>query len=62
MLMAEELNTYYGLSHILFDLSLEVNAEEIVCVLGRNGVGEDDAPSNYNGADASAHRHYQVQG
>ncbi len=40
MLMAEGLNTYYGLSHILFDLSLEVNGEEIVCVLGRNGVGK----------------------
>jgi len=40
MLVTEELNTYYGLSHILFDLSLEVNDEEIVCVLGRNGVGK----------------------
>jgi len=40
MLVAEGLNTYYGLSHILFDLSLRVAAGEVVCVLGRNGVGK----------------------
>ncbi|MCK4823550.1 ATP-binding cassette domain-containing protein, partial [bacterium] len=40
MLKAKKLNTYYGLSHILFDLSFEVNEKEIVCVLGRNGVGK----------------------
>jgi len=40
MLVAEGLNTYYGLSHILFDLSLQVAAGEVVCVLGRNGVGK----------------------
>lgn len=40
MLTAEKLNTFYGLSHILFDLSLRIDAGEIVCVLGRNGVGK----------------------
>lgn len=33
-------NTYYGTSHILFDVSLEVNEGEIVCLLGRNGAGK----------------------
>jgi len=40
MLTAQGLNTYYGLSHILFDLSITVGSGEIVCVLGRNGVGK----------------------
>ncbi|MEW6265795.1 MAG: ABC transporter ATP-binding protein [Thermodesulfobacteriota bacterium] len=40
MLAARNLNTYYGLSHILFDLSVELGDREIVCVLGRNGVGK----------------------
>jgi branched-chain amino acid transport system ATP-binding protein len=32
--------TYYGDSHILFDLSLEVGTGEVVCLLGRNGAGK----------------------
>ncbi|NNF99336.1 MAG: ABC transporter ATP-binding protein [Desulfobacteraceae bacterium] len=40
MLRLENLHTYYGLSHILFDVSMEVNAGEIVCLLGRNGAGK----------------------
>jgi branched-chain amino acid transport system ATP-binding protein len=34
------INTYYGTSHILFDVSLSVNHGEIVCLLGRNGAGK----------------------
>jgi branched-chain amino acid transport system ATP-binding protein len=40
MLSLEKVNTYYGYSHILHDVSLEVNAGEIVVLLGRNGVGK----------------------
>ena len=40
MFKADGLNTYYGLSHILFDLSVELGDGEIVCILGRNGVGK----------------------
>jgi len=39
-LKIESLHTYYGTSHILFDVSLEVNAGESVCLLGRNGAGK----------------------
>ncbi|OGO45313.1 MAG: ABC transporter ATP-binding protein [Chloroflexi bacterium RBG_16_63_12] len=40
MLTVEEIHTYYGDSHVLQGLSLEVKAGEIVALLGRNGVGK----------------------
>ncbi len=40
MLKLEKVNTYYGESHVLFDVSLEVNQGEIVALVGRNGVGK----------------------
>jgi branched-chain amino acid transport system ATP-binding protein len=39
-LIAENLNTYYGKSHILHGVSLEVREGEIVALLGRNGAGK----------------------
>ena len=33
-------HTHYATSHILFDVSLEVNPGESVCLLGRNGAGK----------------------
>ena len=40
MLRLENVNTYYGYSHILQGVSLEVKEGEIVVLLGRNGVGK----------------------
>ena len=40
MLKIEGINTYYGDSQILFDLSLEVPEGKIISVLGRNGMGK----------------------
>jgi len=40
MLKLSKINTYYGDSHILHDISLNINAGEIVALLGRNGVGK----------------------
>lgn len=34
------IDTYYGLSHVLHGISLEVNEKEVVCLLGRNGAGK----------------------
>ena len=34
------IDAYYGDSHILFDLSLDVGEGEVVCLLGRNGAGK----------------------
>jgi branched-chain amino acid transport system ATP-binding protein len=40
LLEVKELNTFYDQSHILQGISLEVDRGEIVCLLGRNGVGK----------------------
>jgi len=40
MLKVDGIHTYYGLSHILFGVSLDVSEGEIVCLLGRNGAGK----------------------
>jgi branched-chain amino acid transport system ATP-binding protein len=40
VLRLADVHTYYGFSHVLQGISLHVNAGEIVCLLGRNGVGK----------------------
>src|SRR5215472_11172666 len=40
LLKVTGLNTYYGDSHILFDVSLRVEPNEVVALLGRNGAGK----------------------
>ena len=40
MLQINQLNAWYGASHALQDISLEVARGEIVCLIGRNGAGK----------------------
>jgi branched-chain amino acid transport system ATP-binding protein len=40
LLEVSNLNSYYGDSHILFDVSLRVEKNEVVGLLGRNGAGK----------------------
>ena len=40
MLSIQDLNVYYGESHILRDVDLNVAPGKMVCLIGRNGVGK----------------------
>ena len=40
MLQVSKLNAWYGASHVLQDIALDVNRGEIVCLIGRNGAGK----------------------
>jgi branched-chain amino acid transport system ATP-binding protein len=40
LLEVQNLNSYYGDSHILFDVSLRVEQHEVVALIGRNGAGK----------------------
>lgn len=40
MLRLEKVNVYYGESHILRNVSFDIEAGQVACVMGRNGVGK----------------------
>ena len=50
LLEVEGLHSYYGDSHILFDVSLHVAAHEVVALLGRNGAGKSTTLKSLIGA------------
>lgn len=52
MLSLSNVNTFYGYSHVLHDLSLEVKEGEIVVLLGRNGVGKSTTMKTIMGVQA----------
>ena len=40
MIEVDRINSYYGDSHVLFDVSMLVREREVVALLGRNGAGK----------------------
>ena len=40
MLEVKDLNAWYGTSHILQGINLNVSKGELVCLIGRNGAGK----------------------
>jgi ABC-type branched-subunit amino acid transport system ATPase component/ABC-type branched-subunit amino acid transport system permease subunit len=54
LLTLEGINTYYGKSHILYDVSLEVRAGEVTALLGRNGAGKSSTVKTIMGLAPAA--------
>lgn len=50
LLEVKNINSYYGDSHILFDVSLHVEENEAVALLGRNGAGKSTMLKSIMGA------------
>lgn len=50
LLEVDNVNSYYGDSHILFDVSLHVEEHEVVALLGRNGAGKSTTLKSLAGA------------
>jgi branched-chain amino acid transport system ATP-binding protein len=49
-LEVDGLNSYYGDSHILFDISMRLEKNEVVALLGRNGAGKSTTLKSLMGA------------
>ena len=50
MIDVDRINTYYGDSHVLFDVSMQVREREVVALLGRNGAGKSTTLKTLAGA------------
>jgi branched-chain amino acid transport system ATP-binding protein len=62
MLTLTEVHTYYGKSHILLGVSLEVQPGEVVGLLGRNGVGKSTTLRTIMGIVRPSEGHVRFEG
>jgi len=62
LLEVAHLHTFYGDSHILVDLSLEVGEGEVVCLLGRNGAGKSTTLKSIIGLAPPRAGHIRLRG
>jgi branched-chain amino acid transport system ATP-binding protein len=62
MLALEDVHTYYGKSHILHGVSIEVGPGEVVGLLGRNGVGKSTTLKTIMGLVRPATGRVQFEG
>jgi branched-chain amino acid transport system ATP-binding protein len=62
MLTLTEVHTYYGKSHILLGVSLEVQPGEVVGLLGRNGVGKSTTLKTIMGLVRPSEGHVRFEG
>ena len=57
MLSVRGLNAFYGKSHVLRGVELEVGEGEVVALLGRNGVGRSTTVESDHGRSRAKGRH-----
>jgi branched-chain amino acid transport system ATP-binding protein len=62
LLEVDRIHTFYGDSHILVDLSLEVAEGEVVCLLGRNGAGKSTTLKSIIGLAPPRAGHIRLRG
>ncbi|RAI02477.1 ABC transporter ATP-binding protein [Acuticoccus sediminis] len=62
LLEVDRINTLYGDSHILFDVSLRVEENEVVALLGRNGAGKTTTLLTLMGVLAPASGEIRLRG
>jgi branched-chain amino acid transport system ATP-binding protein len=61
-LQLDKINTFYGLSHVLFDVSLNVSKGEVVVLLGRNGAGKTTTMLSIMGMNSPKTGRVEYQG
>ena len=62
MLALDEVHTYYGASHVLQGMSLQVERGQIISLLGRNGVGKTTTLRTIMGLNPPRHGRIQYKG
>ena len=62
LLEVKGLNTYYADSHILFDVALRVERNEVVALLGRNGAGKSTTLKSLMGVVTPRNGHVVLDG
>jgi len=62
MLQVEDIHTYYGTSHIIQGLSLDLNVNEVVCLIGRNGAGKTTTLRSIMGLTPTRKGHIRFKG
>jgi branched-chain amino acid transport system ATP-binding protein len=62
LLEVGKLNSYYGDSHVLFDVDLHVEKNEVVALLGRNGAGKSTTLKSIMGVVKPRSGHVKLDG
>src|SRR6476659_9993354 len=60
LLEVSGLNSYYGDSHILFDVGLRVEKNEVVALLGRNGAGKSTTLKSLEGVEIAGKKSHSI--
>src|SRR5262245_65371861 len=62
ILQMRDVHTYYGESHVLQGISIDVARGELVCLLGRNGAGKSTTIGSIIGFNPPRHGRVTFQG